>query len=803
VASSSRPLVLNEGDAITDVEAARVLLRSILRRPELDAPFEELARALVRSPAARPSHAHGAAVLRQAVSQRLEAAPQDPELLRLLSNILEHETATSENRRAYASAGRLNPGAVWWPNPTSAEAPRSVYDELPYASVHPIVDRATPIGSAGSCFAMEIARRLRADGYNYVQTEASAYSCANWGPIFNAPAFRQLVEKAFGLRALPRLLWSQPAPGKPGDVELRDPFREEVVFASVEEYEADYDRHLAAAREALLRAEVFVITLGVNEVWYLKADGAVFSRNPWRLASSLVERRVLGVADNVRELQTMLDIWRAHNPGLRLIVSVSPVPLLATFRGGECHVVAASCHSKATLRVAAEEFVARNRNVYYFPSYETVLYCTERPWEPDQRHVSPEAVAKVMRLFATMFLKDGAPATALPAGAGPGTLASVAVPPASPAEAPAAVGPTAPAIAAEVAQLEYSLPLIEAISTRAARGHPRAGEVGGHLEAYMAGYRHFAATGVTPHEAYASMRALSVITDNRFNDAIRQVYATVHPPRALPDPRGVLGDMSGSGLTHVLGELEREGYAVLPGRVPADVCARLLEFALRAPAIPQSPPAASGTPVPYDRAHPVSLKYDFAEGELMRHPDVQRLMADASVLAVVQAALGCQPVLALAALWWSVPFLDHADSYAAQLYHFDMDQSNFLKVFVYLTDVTSVTGPHCFVRGSHRGRPLALRRDGRLADEEVARHYAPAEIVEITGPAGTVFVENTRGLHKGKHPTGGDRLIFQLCFAASLFGAPYGVVPLEGAVEPRLSQRMLALPRTYGRIVRP
>jgi len=109
----------------------------------------------------------------------------------------------------------------------------------------------------------------------------------------------QLVEKAFGERELPRIVWQNE---KNGEISYRDPFREEVEFRSIEEYEEDYSRHIKACREALLQCEVFVITLGVNEAWQMRIDGSVLSRAPWRTSPSLVNRRVLSVADNVHAL---------------------------------------------------------------------------------------------------------------------------------------------------------------------------------------------------------------------------------------------------------------------------------------------------------------------------------------------------------------------------------------------------------------------------------------------------------------------------------------------------------------------
>ena len=216
-----------------------------------------------------------------------------------------------------------------------------------------------------------------------------------------------MVEKAFGIRKLPRLLFEQDHGGeKPL---IGDPFREGVFFMSGAAYDANYDSHIAAARDVFLNSEVFIITLGLNECWEFIPDGSVFSRSPRNAElMSLVRPKVLTVQENVDNIQSFIDIIRKHNPNLKLIISVSPIPFIATVRSKDCHVIEANTHSKAVLRVAAEEIVRTNDNVFYFPSYELVTTCMENPWSEDQRHVSRETVAKVMGMFNAMFVKDGA-----------------------------------------------------------------------------------------------------------------------------------------------------------------------------------------------------------------------------------------------------------------------------------------------------------------------------------------------------------------------------------------------------------
>ncbi len=309
-----------------------------------------------------------------------------------------------DSEAAYKAHLKPNWKAVYWPNPGAPEPHgRNLCDEDLLVHRKPLIDQQTPIGSAGSCFATEIAQYLKSNRFNYILAEPNIHSCAAWGHLYNTPSFRQLMEFAFGIRQRPKLLFKSSETGKP---QYWDPFREEIIFDSIEEYEQSMQQHLPAARKALTEAKVFVMTVGLNEVWRLQQDDWVIARYPRSLASYLVYKEILSVEQNVAELQRMFDIWRAHNPDVKLIVTLSPVPLYATFRGDECHVVQANCHSKSTLRVAIEEFVRRNADaVTYFPAYEVVTYCSPTPFESDGRHVTRDTVQRVTQLFERMFLK--------------------------------------------------------------------------------------------------------------------------------------------------------------------------------------------------------------------------------------------------------------------------------------------------------------------------------------------------------------------------------------------------------------
>lgn len=338
--------------------------------------------------------------------QEAGMAAIDQDLIEQAENMALFEREFLVDSVRYQTSAKPTPDAVFWPNPCHPDHPSSLFETRPMVENIGLLDKSTPVGSAGSCFASEIAYYLQNNGYNYVVTESheadgpQPESCARWGIIFNTPSFKQLAEKAFGIRALPKL-----AEFHPDGKYWQDPFRENIPFADTNAIENDRDAHLRACRSAFETCMVFFITLGLNECWEFKPDGAVVSRNPKSpLHSALLRHRVLTVEENVENLQRFLDVLRAHNPDIRLVVTVSPVPFMATGRADTHHVVTANAHSKAVLRVAAENFCAANDGVYYFPSYEMVMHCLEDPWEADQRHVKRSAVVEIMKLFEAMFV---------------------------------------------------------------------------------------------------------------------------------------------------------------------------------------------------------------------------------------------------------------------------------------------------------------------------------------------------------------------------------------------------------------
>jgi hypothetical protein len=381
-----RPLVANDGP-VADAHSLRFMVKSILPESRFTALCDHIVD--------RVSNALPASY--ELITQQIEAHVDDSEAKQ---RFRVHSSAVERTRRAYDPSIKENWKAVYWPNPSAPEPHgRPVYGELPFGRRLKNIDKTTAIGSAGSCFAQEIMKYLTSRNYNYVMTENNDYASACWGPQYNAIAFQQTVEWAFGLRERPLLVWNETPDG------YWDPFREGVSYATLDDVSSNLRAHRVAAREALTRSKVFVLTIGLNEVWWLGNTDTILARFPRKLASFLVRNEVLTVEQNVNALQRALDVVRSFNPDVRFIVTVSPVPLYATFQGDKMHVIAATAQAKAILRTAIETFADRNPDIVsYFPAMETVLWCTRNPWDGDGRHVSKEAVSNVMRLFEEVYL---------------------------------------------------------------------------------------------------------------------------------------------------------------------------------------------------------------------------------------------------------------------------------------------------------------------------------------------------------------------------------------------------------------
>jgi hypothetical protein len=169
------------------------------------------------------------------------------------------------------------------------------------------------------------------------------------------------------------------------------------------EFDALTKYHLSRVKVAFEMANVVIFTLGLTEAWYSQIDGAVFPVCPGTVAGTFDSDKHAYKNFSVNEIIADLDYICATlkeiRPDVRVILTVSPVPLVATATSD--HVLVASTYSKSVLRVACSEILTRHDLVTYFPAYELITG-PQAPadfFEPDRRNVSTKGIDEVMTAF--------------------------------------------------------------------------------------------------------------------------------------------------------------------------------------------------------------------------------------------------------------------------------------------------------------------------------------------------------------------------------------------------------------------
>lgn len=203
----------------------------------------------------------------------------------------------------------------------------------------------------------------------------------------------------------------------------------------------------------------------------------------------------------------------------------------------------------------------------------------------------------------------------------------------------------------------------------------------------------------------------------------------------------------------------------------------------------------------FDNSRMVATRFDFDSNELIKSPIIQNFISSPRLISFLQEYLGGVPILTNLNMWWSVPIKGEPDYEAAQEWHFDMDRPKWLKCFIYLTDVSEENGPHQFISGSHlsKGIPLSLRKLGyvRLDNNLVRSVFPPELFISFFGNAGTMIIEDTKGLHRGKAPTIGSRLILAIEFSTTLFGASYKTISIPEIQTPQFKRMIDMNPKIY------
>ncbi|GAA4493401.1 GSCFA domain-containing protein [Gluconacetobacter tumulicola] len=283
------------------------------------------------------------------------------------------------------------------------------------------ISRDMKIVTSGSCFAQHISRRISEIGFNYYVPESGldlpeserkrrnfGVFSARYGNIYTPAQLNQLFDEIYSERKNINTAWMRP------DRRFIDPYRQQIepdAFETAEDVVSSRVEHLRYVKDAFENCDVFVFTLGLTEAWISLVDNAVFPLAPGVVGGTFDPEKFKFINFNVEQtafdMESFLSKLKSVNPNVKCILTVSPVPLIATYE--DKHVLTSTTYSKSVLRVVAEMMTHKFDWVDYFPSYEIITggYSAGNYYEEDFREINSIGVSHAMRCFLKNYIEGG------------------------------------------------------------------------------------------------------------------------------------------------------------------------------------------------------------------------------------------------------------------------------------------------------------------------------------------------------------------------------------------------------------
>lgn len=286
------------------------------------------------------------------------------------------------------------------------------------------------VATMGSCFAQHLAKHIQSSGLNYYVAERAPTGMASqvakqrnygvfsarYGNVYTVRQAVQLFDRAFCAFSPVDDAWAKDG----GYVDAFRPQIEPEAFTSVEAVRESALEHLQHVREVFTECDWFVFTLGLTEAWRSRLDGAIYPLAPGVSGGDFDPAKYEFVNFSAQEVQEdlvlLIEKLQQVNPNAQVLLTVSPVPLIATYE--KRHAWVSTTFSKAALRVAADVAERRFDHVIYFPSYEIITSPAAggNYYADDLRQIKEVGVKHVMRMFSKHFIGEDVPGTSFNVG---------------------------------------------------------------------------------------------------------------------------------------------------------------------------------------------------------------------------------------------------------------------------------------------------------------------------------------------------------------------------------------------------
>jgi hypothetical protein len=291
------------------------------------------------------------------------------------------------------------------------------------------------------------------------------------------------------------------------------------------------------------------------------------------------------------------------------------------------------------------------------------------------------------------------------------------------------------------------------------------------------GFLYYLITKKNRENFYQSLIFMFCVTQGRICDYYSLVISILKPRKVTKNfSSSLFPEINQGCINDIVSDLRKNGYSVFPLRVPDSILCHFDKFSTENLCCTRP----SGQlkiihEMKFDPQNVSSPRYDYDPQKLIEDDCIKRFVFDPLWKEIASKYMNTEPIMDYVAMWWQTSY-GEADDNSAQKFHFDLDRLKWLKFFVYLNNVDEKNGPHAFIKGTHipGNIPSFFLEKGyvRLEDEEIFRYYDGNQIKEFCSNRGTIIIEDTKGLHKGKKALNGQRLTFNLQYCNSYFGTP-------------------------------
>ncbi|WP_323794938.1 GSCFA domain-containing protein [Nisaea sp.] len=163
------------------------------------------------------------------------------------------------------------------------------------------------------------------------------------------------------------------------------------------------------AKHKIQNAEIIILTFGVSIVLINPETGEIQNK-PGKNSNGIMTT----VSENAKNIESIINKIKKINTNCKIFITLSPIPLHATFL--KKNVFVDDFLSKSTIRLAIEEAKNKFQNdVIYWPSFEIVRWSNIHfppsfggpnkymSWPGHPRHPNPSIISETMKFFLDVY----------------------------------------------------------------------------------------------------------------------------------------------------------------------------------------------------------------------------------------------------------------------------------------------------------------------------------------------------------------------------------------------------------------